>query len=170
MKDRAAVDAIADSYRKARDVVRNEPKVEACDGYFKRWNKSRAAKYPKQAKADEAAWRLWLKDDLGSVPFKSVTRERLIETVHRLDTIAADGGHFTEKRARNIFSVLSAMFRDAYSSKDRSLRVLEANPCTDVPWPERPTTKALKQLLYPAEFLALVSALTCRSSARGSMP
>ena len=35
--------------------------------------------------------------------------------------------------------------------------MLDVNPMADVPWPERSTTQALKQLLFPREFLALVS-------------
>lgn len=124
--------------------------------YFKRWNEMRLAKYPRQAKADESVFRLWVSERLGALPIRRVTREHLIELSHHLDTLAAKGEDFAEKRARNIFSVVAAMFRDAYSHKSAALRVLEANPCDGVPWPERSETQALKQLLYPNEFLALV--------------
>jgi hypothetical protein len=96
--------------------------------------------------------------ELGLLPLRAVSRERLIEFSRHLDGIAEKGEDFREKRARNIFSVVSAMFRDAHSSKDASLRLLDDNPMRDVPWPERgPVGGALKQLLYPHEFLALVS-------------
>lgn len=132
-----------------RDLTVNE--------FFKRWSDTRRTKYPRQVKADEAAFRLWISAQLGTLPIRAVTRERLIEFSHYLDGIAAEGLEFGEKRARNIFSTLSAIFRDAHSSKDRTLRLLDENPMQDVPWPERGRGEALKQLLYPAEFLALVS-------------
>lgn len=125
--------------------------------YFERWKTMRARKYPRQAKADESVFRLWVSERLGALPIRSVTRAHLIEFSHHLDTLAAKGDDFGEKRARNIFSVVAAMFRDAFTHKDAALRVLESNPCADVPWPERSETQALKQLLYPREFLALVS-------------
>jgi hypothetical protein len=110
---------------------------------------------------------MWLADDLGLLPLRAVARE-LVEVSRRLDTIAAKGVDFCEKRARNILSVVSAMFRDAYSSNDRSLRVLDVNPCADVPSPERPATKAFKQLLNPNDFSPSSPATTFRSCERVS--
>lgn len=155
--DRPAVEAIAATYRKALKKGLAEPQPETVAEYFERWNEVRALKYPKQAASDESVFRLWLAERLGKLPIRGVSREHLIELSHQLDVIAAKGEAFGEKRARNIFSVVAAMFRDAHQSKDRMLRVLEANPMADVPWPERGTTRALKQLIYPAEFSALVS-------------
>jgi integrase len=155
--DRPAVEAIAEPYRKAMRKGFSEPQPETCADYFKRWNKARAAKSPRQASADENAFRLHVADQIGALPILGITRERLIEFSHHLDTIAAKGEAFGAKRARNIFSTVAAMFRDAFESKDRALRVLTTNPMANVPWPERSASKALKQMLFPAEFLALVS-------------
>jgi integrase len=141
---------------RAGEFVPNERDLTVSE-YFTRWNEARATRYPKQAKSDESAFRLWIADELGALPIRAVTRERLIEFSHHLDTIAAKGEDFGEKRARNIFSVVASMFRDAHASKDGALRVLETNPMADVPWPERSSTRALKQMLFPRELLALVS-------------
>ncbi len=135
-----------------RDITVNE--------FFTRWSIARKAKYPGQVKRDEAAYRLWIADEIGTLPLRAVSRERLIELAHKLDQIAVEGVDFREKRARNIFSVVAALFRDAYSSKDRSLRLLTESPMVGVPWPDRGAGAPLKQMLYPAELVALVSCPT----------
>jgi integrase len=157
LADRPVAEALAATYRKAIADGHTKPQPETCAGYFKRWNAARKTKYPRQATHDEQVFRLWLADQIGATPIRGVTRDQLIELSHHLDQLAAKGEAFGEARARNIYSVCAAMFRDAYSSKDRALRVLDSNPMADVPWPERSARKALKQMLFPAEFLALVS-------------
>ncbi len=143
--------------KRAKGAVVMMSQAETCAQYFTRWNEARRVRTPRQAKADESVFRLWLDDRIGATPIATVTRQQLIDLSHALDVLAAKGEAFGEKRARNIFSVASAMFRDAYTSKDSSLRVLAANPMCDVPWPERGGRSALKQMLFPAELLALAS-------------
>lgn len=125
--------------------------------FFRLWCESRRGRYPNQVETDEQAFRLWIGPQLGTLPFEDVTRDRLIAFSHWLDEKAREGVDFGPKRARNIFAVVSAMFRDAYSSKDPKIRVLDSNPCADVPWPEKAEGDPLHQLLYPNEFEALVS-------------
>ena len=141
---------------RAGEFVPGERDVTVAE-FFTRWNEERAKEFPKQAKSDRQAFDLWIAPELGALPIRAVTREHVFDLVHALNTIAAKGDAFGEKRARNIFSVVAAMFRDAHESVDRSLRVLDVNPTKDVPWPKRSKTKALKQMLFPREFTALVS-------------
>jgi len=142
----------------ARTAKRAEASAGTIAEYFGRWNAARAVKYPRQAKTDAQTFALRIRDPLGALSMRDPDlRSKLIAFSHDLDTTAAAGDEFGEKRARNIFSVVAAMFRDAYSHKNAALRVLDSNPCDGVPWPERSETQALKQLLYPHEFLALVT-------------
>lgn len=125
--------------------------------FFKIWKESRRRSYPNQVDSDETAFRLWIAPELGTLPMNAVTRDRLIAFSHHLDLKAAEGVDFGAKRARNIFSTLAAMFRDAHMAKDSNVRILDANPCEDVPWPEMPEGDPLHQMLYPREFVALVA-------------
>ncbi len=134
------------------------PRERLCvNDFFKLWTDSRIGRYRNQVEADRTAYRLWISDQLGTLPMHAVSRDHLIAFSHWLDTKAAEGDDFGGKRARNIFSVVSAMFRDAFSSKDPTIRILDANPCDGVPWPDKPDGDPLHQLLYPNEFSALVS-------------
>ncbi len=125
--------------------------------FFKIWVESRRPRFPNQVDSDESAFRLWIAPELGTLPMSGTTRDRLIAFSHYLDVKAAEGVDFGAKRARNIFSVVAAMFRDAHESKDPKIRILDSNPCEDVPWPEMPEGDPLHQMLYPREFLALVA-------------
>jgi integrase len=59
-------------------------------------------------------------------------------------------------RARNVWSVLTSMMKEASTSKRRDLRVRTDNPCATVQPPDRTDPKR-KTFVYPAEFLRLVS-------------
>lgn len=124
--------------------------------FFRLWSDWRRARYPNQVVTDEQAFKLWISPELGTMPMKTVSRELLIAFSNWLDKKAAEGEDFREKRARNIFSVVAAMFRDAHEAKDPGIRILDKNPCADVPWPEKPAGDPIHQLLYPREFVALL--------------
>ncbi len=60
------------------------------------------------------------------------------------------------KTATNVWGTVSVMFDDAANCKDRSLRVIPANPATGVRPPDKGETTS-KQFLYPSEFSKLVA-------------
>jgi integrase len=59
-------------------------------------------------------------------------------------------------RARNVWSVLTSMMKEACTSKRRDLRVRTDNPCSTVQPPDRTDARA-KTFIYPVEFLQLMS-------------
>jgi integrase len=59
-------------------------------------------------------------------------------------------------RARNVWSVLTSLMKEACTSKRRDLRVRADNPCTTVQPPDKTDAKT-KTFIYPMEFLKLVS-------------
>jgi integrase len=125
--------------------------------FFKRWCDWRRVKFPNQVHTDEQAFRLWIDDQLGARPIHAVSSDVLRSFSGWLDERAAKGDDFGPKRARNIFSVVAAMFRDATEAKVDKIRILSVNPCAGVAWPDVAESDPLHQLLYPNEFLALVS-------------
>lgn len=141
-----------------RAYVPNERELTVGE-FFKRWQTWRLSKpeLENQANTDEQAFRLWIDEQLGRRPMHAVTSDHLRAFSGWLDEKADEGVDFQAKRARNIFSVVAAMFRDAANSKNDKIRILSSNPCAGVPWPELPKGEPLHQLLYPNEFLALVS-------------
>lgn len=110
-----------------------------------------------QAKWDEQAYRLWIGPQLGTLPMQGVSRDRMFAFSEWLTKKANEGSDFGRKRARNIFAVVAAMFRDAYMGANASLRILKENPCADVPWPKKAKSRPLRQLLYPHEVHALLA-------------
>jgi integrase len=130
----------------ARDVAVNE--------HWKIWCDWRRKKYPNQVLSDEAVHRLYVADILGTIPMRAVSRERLIGFSLHLDELVHEG-KIGGKRARNVFSAVSAFFRDSFKSKNAKVRVLSSNPCDGVPWPEREAGAPLKQQLFPDEYQAL---------------
>ena len=79
-----------------------------------------------------------------------------------LDTAVAtrkrDGGRagLSGARARNVWSVLTSMMKEAFTSKRRDLRVRDDNLCATVQPPDLTDAK-VKTFVYPTEFLRLVS-------------
>ena len=73
--DRAIAEEFAKPYRKVLAKGLSEPQPETCDEYFKRWNAMRRAKSPRQADADEAAFRLHVASEIGAIPLRGVMRE-----------------------------------------------------------------------------------------------
>jgi integrase len=59
-------------------------------------------------------------------------------------------------RARNVWSVLTSVMKEAATSKRRDLRVRTDNPCTTVQPPDKTDARA-KTFVYPSEFLELMA-------------
>ncbi len=94
---------------------------------------------------------------LGPLPMRALDRERLLDFVHSLDQDVRDD-RIGAKTAENIWYTIRAMLRKASRSKNRALRVLDFDPTQGVPPPDPDSAgDKQKQMLFPDEFLALLS-------------
>ncbi len=91
----------------------------------------------------------------GTLPVEAITKANLEDFVSDLDRRVREG-EMAWKMAANVWSSVSAMFRDATNAKDRTLRIVEANPALGVAPPDE-GDEVEKQFLYPNEFLQLVA-------------
>ena len=105
---------------------------------------------------------MWISPKLGAKPIAGITRDDVEDVRDALDAAVArrkkDGGRagLSGARARNVWSVLTSIMKEACTSKRRDLRVRDDNPCATVQPPDRTDAKA-KTFVYPTEFLRLVS-------------
>lgn len=92
---------------------------------------------------------------IGTTPMASVTKSQIEDVRDALDTEVARGD-ISWKTSFHAWSDVRCMFRDAVSSKDRSLRVREDDPTTGVRPPEKGADKS-KTVLYPDEVATLLA-------------
>ena len=136
---------------------------ETCTRYFGRFLEHRQAIGKVRRGRDlESAWDVWIAPEIGSKPIAGITRDNVEDVRDALDNAVAErkkeGGRagLSGARARNVWSVLTSMMKEASTSKCRDLRVRADNPCSTVQPPDRTDTKS-KTFVYPAEFLRLAS-------------
>jgi|SRR5579883_1306964 len=136
---------------------------ETCAKYFERFLEHRKAiGRVRRARDLESSWSVWIAPKLGAKPIAGVTRDDVEDVRDALDAAVAqrkqEGGKagLSGARARNVWSVLTSMMKEACTSKRRELRVREDNPCSTVQPPDRTDTKA-KTFIYPSEFLKLAA-------------
>ena len=142
---------------------RDATKGETCEKYFDRFlaHRSETGKV-RRARDLQSAWDVWISPKLGARPIAGVTRDDVEDVRDALDAAVAqrkrEGGRagLSGARARNVWSVLTSMMKEACTSKRRDLRVREDNPCSSVQPPDRTDTKA-KTFIYPTEFLKLAA-------------
>ena len=109
-----------------------------------------------------SSWSVWISPKLGAKLVASITRDDVEDVRDALDQAVAkrkkEGGRagLSGARARNVWSVLTSMMKEACTSKRRDLRVRDDNPCSTVQPPDR-TDARVKTFIYPREFLQLVS-------------
>jgi integrase len=110
----------------------------------------------------ESAWSVWIAPEIGRKPIAGLSRDDVENVRDALDSAVADrrkeGGRagLSGARARNVWSVLTSMMKEACTSKRRDLRVRADNPCATVQPPDKTDAKA-KTFVYPAEFLKLAA-------------
>jgi len=136
---------------------------ETCTRYFGRFLEHRQAVGKVRRGRDlESAWSVWIGPEIGSKPIAGITREDVENVRDTLDRAVAErkkeGGRagLSGARARNVWSVLTSMMKEACSSKRRDLRVRADNPCATVQAPDKTAGKA-KTFIYPNEFLKLAA-------------
>jgi integrase len=134
---------------------------ETCTRYFGRFLEHRQATGKVRRGRDlESAWSVWIAPEIGSKPIAGLSRDDVENVRDALDSAVAErrkeGGRagLSGARARNVWSVLTSMMKEACTSKRRDLRVRADNPCATVQPPDKTDAKA-KTFVYPAEFLKL---------------
>lgn len=149
--------------KRAKGAVVSMAKGETCDGYFERFAKHRSDIGKVRRIRDlESAWNMWISPTLGTKPIAGITREDVEDVRDALDAEVAKrkkGGAavgMSGARARNVWSVLTSMMKEACTSKRRELRVRSDNPCSTVQPPDK-TDARVKTFVYPTEFLTLVA-------------
>ena len=153
--------------REANEAMQCDESAEnTCDAYFKRFLEHRSSMgRVRRARDLESAWTVWISPKIGSKPMAGdnrVNRGDVEDVRDALDMAVAQrkrgGGRtgLSGARARNVWSVLTSMMKEACTSKRRDLRVRDDNPCSTVQPPEKTDPRA-KTFVYPNEFLKLVS-------------
>jgi integrase len=133
--------------------------AETVDDYFDRWLKDRVAQGIRSTGSDKGRYTKWIKPLIGAKSVALVNRRDLVDVVSHLNgavKASTPTNHFRGKTARNVFGLVSKMFKDAAFSATPALQVRDDNPARDV----QPPAKGIERegsYLYPAEFLALVS-------------
>jgi integrase len=150
--------------RKAEQATQHDERHgETCARYFGRFLEHREATGKvRRARDLESSWNVWIAPKIGGKPIAGITRDDVEDVRDALDSAVAErkkeGGRagLSGARARNVWSVLTSMMKEACTSKRRELRVRADNPCATVQPPDRTDAKS-KTFVYPAEFLRLVS-------------
>ncbi len=128
---------------------------ETVKEYSVRWFKAREERGLTTVDDDRGRFNRWFLPRLGNHDVRTVERAHLEDHVGYLDnSVRAD--QLAAKSARNIWGLVSQMFRDACSAKRRDLRVREDNPAVNVKEPDKRMRKT-KVFLYPSELLKLVA-------------
>ena len=141
-----------------RDVKREVvtvPESETCADWWDRYLKHREGLG--QASVKDARGRVtkWILPLLVGRTMRSITREDLEAVVRHLDDVVRRGD-ISWKTAGNVWGECTSAFKQACVSKIAELRVRDDNPADKVQGPDGGIEKA-KPILYPDEFLALVS-------------
>ena len=136
---------------------------ETCEKYFGRFLEHRKAiGRVRRVRDNQSSWSLWISPKLGAKLVAGINRDDVEDVRDALDAAVAkrkkDGGRagLSGARARNVWSVLTSMMKEACSSKRRDLRVRDDNPCSTVQPPDR-TDARVKTFINSTEFLRLVS-------------
>ncbi len=129
---------------------------ETCTQYFDRLSRLRSRSGIGGTKDERWTWNKWIAPRIGNKPVRTVEREQIEDVRDALDEavreyMAEGPGHGASgKTALNAWSVLRTTFKEAFSSRDRRLRVRADDPSTGIKPPLR-TDARKKTFLYPAE-------------------
>lgn len=105
-------------------------------------------------KNDRGAWKKWIARFLDSIPVRDVSRADVERIVEHIDN-ATLAGEIHGQTPGKIWSLVQAAFRDACTSKTRSLRVRDDNPTEDVAPPDNGEERS-RPWLYPCEMVSLM--------------
>ncbi len=128
--------------------------AETVREWHKRWVASRVARGNTSTRDDKSRYETHVDALIGQKPMATVQRVDIEGIVEALDA-KVRAGEMSWHTAWNTWAVVSKMFRDAMSAKQRDLRVRDDNPCERVAPPDRGVRRA-KQFLYPSELVALI--------------
>jgi len=129
---------------------------ELFDEYLKRWFAEREERGLSSIATDRSRMRVHVSPTLGAKMMREITSVDLRAVCAHLDRTARANPDFSWRTGVKVWGLVTKLFGDACGSKVEALRVLKANPCSDVRGPDRGALKS-KQWLRPVELLALVS-------------
>ena len=119
---------------------------ETCDAWY--------ARRPARIE-DRGRWRRWISPHIGPKAMVRVTRAD-VEAVRDALDVAIREGRAAPKTALGAWCTLTSSFRLASAGKDRSLRILEQNPCIGVLPPDSGDGRR-RSWLYPSEAARLLA-------------
>ena len=126
------------------------------DEYFESWLRDRAQRGVRDTDTEQSRYLHHVQSAIGAIPIAQVTADDLSRLVLALE-VKIRGDEITWKTANNVWTVVSALFRDAKSSRRAELRVRENNPAAEMLGPDRRLLVIRrKSYLYPDEFARLV--------------
>lgn len=128
---------------------------ETCDAWY--------ARRPARTE-DRSRWRKWIAPHIGGKPMASVTRDD-VEAVRDALDVALRAGRAQPRTMLGAWATLTSSFRMATNSKDRSLRILGANPCLGVLPPDNGEGRR-RSWLYPVEVARLLECAAVPLAAR----
>lgn len=130
-------------------------KGETLQEWSVRWFEARKARGLRGGRADIGRFKKWITPRLGKLAMVEITKVDIERWVEWIDA-QVQAEELAWKTAQNAWGLVSRAMRDAFKSKNLSLRCRDSNPCLDVEPPDRGTVKS-KPYLYPSEFLQLVT-------------
>lgn len=150
---------VSDGYRSGRFAhPSEEPKLaatgetkgpeETVGEWFARWTLERGT-WISHVGSERSKYKHRIHPFIGDIPLARVTREDCERLVEHLDAMS-EAEEITGKTAVGTWTVACAMFRDAYSGKDKRFRARKDDPTHDVAAPDLSDEKA-KVYLYPSE-------------------
>jgi integrase len=146
--------------KRGTSVLANE---ETASEWCTRWLAWRTARGLSTTPHDKGRLKGYVLPVLGPLAMHAVSREDVERVVEDLDRRIALPAEHTDriswKTASNAWVLVSKMFKDAMSAKQRDLRVRTDNPAAGVAPPEHGDRKA-KVYLYPSELARLVVCAT----------
>jgi integrase len=135
---------------------------ETCDEYFTRLSETRKSEGVTTTHQSLCTWLKWVSPFIGEIPVRAVERddierirERLDEQVRLRITRGLRNG-ICGGRARAVWTILRTTFKEAVSSRHKSLRLRSDDP-TAGHKPPLTTQSRTKTFLYPIELLQLVA-------------
>lgn len=122
---------------------------ETVSQWFELWAQAREAKGLSTVADDRGRFRAHIEPEIGRCPISGVTTPDIERLVEALDA-KVHSGRLAWKTARNVWSVVTRMFKDARKSKVLALRRRDDNPTVGVEPPDRGADRS-KTFVFPSE-------------------
>lgn len=136
-------------------AAKRVPSTETVSDWFERYHDLKEARGQSTVDDKRGRFRNYVERAIGHLVMADVSADDLEGIVREIDA-AIHSGAIRWKTGDNIWGDVTAAFNEACRSKEPSLRVRSDNPTLTMAGPDR-GDEAAKTILYPSEFVALVS-------------